>query len=89
VTEIPGVIAAGQRWTSVYQTTGNNGDGPIAADDGALLIAQNDNGVVLKVDVKGQTSPVYRDTNTGGSLARHQQRHLAARPSAADLREQL
>jgi gluconolactonase len=69
VTEIPGVIAAGQRWTSVYQTTGNNGDGPIAADDGALLIAQNDNGVVLKVDVKGQTSPVYRDTNTGGSLA--------------------
>jgi gluconolactonase len=69
VTEIPGVIAAGQRWTSIYQTTGNNGDGPIAADDGALLIAQNDNGVVLKVDVKGQTSPVYRDTNTGGSLA--------------------
>jgi gluconolactonase len=69
VTEIPGVIAAGQRWTSVYQTTGNNGDGPIAADDGALLIAQNDNGVVLKVDAKGQTSPVHRVTNTGGALA--------------------
>ena len=69
VAEIPGVIAAGQRWTSVYQTTGNNGDGPIASDDGALLIAQNDNGVVLKIDSKGQATPVYRDTNTGGSLA--------------------
>src|SRR5688572_28072238 len=47
VTEIPGVIAAGQRWTSVYQTTGNNADGIMATEDGGLLIAQNDNGVVL------------------------------------------
>jgi gluconolactonase len=68
-TEIPGVIAAGQQWTSIYQTTGNNADGPIAADDGGLLIAQNDNGMVLKVDPKGQTTIVYRDTNTGGALA--------------------
>lgn len=67
--EIPGVIAANREWTSIYQTTGNNGDGPIAADDGGLLIAQNDNGVVLKLDPKGQASIVYRDTNTGGSLA--------------------
>ena len=69
VTAIPGVIAAGQKWTTVYHTTGNNGDGPLAAGDGGLLIAQNDNGVVLKIDPKGQTSPVYRNTNTGGALA--------------------
>ena len=68
VTEIPGVIAAGQRWTTVYQTTGNNADGPVAAGDGGLLIAQNDNGLVLKLDAKGQ-STAYRDTNTGGALA--------------------
>lgn len=68
VTEIPGVIAAGQRWTSIYQTTGNNADGPIATDDGGLLIAQNDNGTVLKLDAKGQTSIAYRDTNTGGAV---------------------
>ena len=70
ITEIPGVIAAGQRWTSVYQTTGNNADGIMAADDGGLLIAQNDNGVVLKLDVKHQATPAYRDTNTGGALSR-------------------
>ena len=68
VTKIPGVIAADQRWTSVWQTEGNNADGVIASDDGGLLIAQNDNGVVLKLDAKGQVSVVYRDTNTGGAL---------------------
>ena len=71
VTAIPGVIAAGQRWTSVYQTTGNNADGIMAADDGGLLIAQNDNGVVLKLDRNNQASPAYRDTNTGGALSRN------------------
>ena len=69
ITEIPGVIAAGQRWTTVYQTTGNNADGPIASEDGGLLIAQNDNGAVVKIDSKGQATTVHRDTNTGGSLS--------------------
>jgi sugar lactone lactonase YvrE len=76
VAAIPGVIAAGQRWTSIYQTTGNNGDGPIAADDGGLLVAQNDNGVVLKIDAKGQTSTAYQYTNTGGALARSKKGEL-------------
>jgi hypothetical protein len=42
VTEIPGVIAAGQRWKFIWQEAGNNGDGIVGSDDG-LLIAQNDN----------------------------------------------
>jgi gluconolactonase len=71
VIEIPGVIAAGQRWTSVYQTTGNNADGIMAAEDGGLLIAQNDNGLVLKLDRNNQTSVAYRDTNTGGALSQN------------------
>jgi gluconolactonase len=70
VTGISGVIAAGQRWTTVWQTTGNNADGPIAAEDGSLLLAQNDNGTVVKLDPKGQPSIAYRDTNTGGALSR-------------------
>jgi gluconolactonase len=70
IAEIPGVIAAGQRWTTVYQTTGNNADGPIASEDGGLLIAQNDNGAVVRIDSKGQATTLYRDTNTGGSLSR-------------------
>jgi gluconolactonase len=69
VTEIPGVIAAGARWTLVFQTTGNNADGPVASEDGGLMIAQHDNGAVVKIDPDGKATTVYRDTNTGGSLA--------------------
>ena len=38
VPEIPGVIAAGQKWNFVWQQLGNNGDGIIASRDGGLLI---------------------------------------------------
>ena len=69
VTAIPDVIAAGQRWTLVYETTGNNADGILAAPDGSLLLAQNDNGTVLKIDGKKQVTTAYRDTNTGGALS--------------------
>lgn len=71
VAEIPGVIAAGQKWTLVYKTTGNNADGIIASDDGGLLLAQNDNGAVIKLDTRNQVSTVHRETNTGGSLSRN------------------
>jgi gluconolactonase len=67
---IPDVVAAGAKWTLVWQTTGNNADGILAADDGGLLLAQNDNGVVVKLDGKHQPSIAYRDTNTGGALSR-------------------
>ena len=69
VTAIPGVIAANQRWTLVWQTTGNNADGILATSDGGLLLAQHDNGAVVKLDRNGQASTVYRDTNTGGALS--------------------
>lgn len=69
VAAIPGVIADGQRWTVVYTTTGNNGDGPIASPDGGLLIAQNDNGQVLKLDRSHQATVAYSGTNTGGALS--------------------
>jgi gluconolactonase len=69
VTAIPGVVAAGQRWTLVYETTGNNADGILAAPGGGLLLAQNDNGTVLALDGKNQASVAYRDTNTGGALS--------------------
>ena len=45
VTAIPGDIAAGQKWTSVWQQMGDNGDGIVGSPDGGLLIAQNDGGV--------------------------------------------
>lgn len=69
VTAIPGVIAAGQKWKSLWQQTGDNGDGIVGSPDGGLLIAQNDGSDVLKLDHQGKPSIVYRDTNTGGSLS--------------------
>lgn len=69
VTEIPGVIAAGQQWKEVWQVDGNNADGIIATKDGGILIAQNDNSDVVKLDKDGKTSVAYSGTNTGGSLA--------------------
>ncbi|HLK48053.1 MAG TPA: SMP-30/gluconolactonase/LRE family protein [Bryobacteraceae bacterium] len=69
VSEIPGVIAAGQQWKEVWQVDGNNADGIIATKDGGLLIAQNDNSDVIKLDKDGKTSVAYSGTNTGGSMA--------------------
>jgi len=69
VEAIPGVIAAGQQWKFLWQEVGNNGDGIVGTDDGALLLAQNDNSKVLKLDKDGKTSVAYSDTHTGGALS--------------------
>src|SRR5262249_52333779 len=69
VTEIPGVIAAGQQWLEVEQIDGNNADGIIATSDGGLLIAQNDKSDVVKLDKDAKVSIAYSGTNTGGSVA--------------------
>ena len=69
VTALPGVIEAGQKWTKVWETSGNNADGLVGTPDGGLLIAQNDNAQVLKLDRDGKTSVAYKDTNTGGALS--------------------
>jgi gluconolactonase len=69
VAEIPGVIAAGQQWKFVWQEAGNNGDGIVGTSDGGLLIAQNDNSQVVKLDKSGKASVVYSGTHTGGALS--------------------
>src|SRR5204863_8568821 len=58
VTEIPGVIAAGQKWTKVWEVSGNNADGILADKDGDLLIAQNHNSAVVKLETSGKVSTV-------------------------------
>ena len=69
VSDIPGVVAAGQLWKEVWPVDGNNADGIVATSDGGILIAQNDKSDVVKLDKNGQTSVAYTGTNTGGSLA--------------------
>jgi len=66
---IPGVIAPGQMWKEIWEVDGNNADGIIATKDGGLLIAQNDNSNIVKLDKNGKTSIAYTGTNTGGSVA--------------------
>ena len=43
---------------------GNNSDGIIATSDGGILIAQNDNSQVLKLDKDGKMTVVYMGLNT-------------------------
>jgi hypothetical protein len=54
VLEILGVIAAGQKWRSLWQQMGDNGDGIVGSPDGGLLIAQNDSSDVLRLDDQGK-----------------------------------
>lgn len=70
-TEIPGVIAAGQTWKVVWSWEGNNADGPIAGDDGAMLFANNDASNVMRLDpATGLAIIIHSDVNTGGALTR-------------------
>src|SRR5205823_13045066 len=69
VAAIPGVIDTGKRWKFLWQEAGNNGDGIVGTNDGGLLIAQNDNSQVVKLDKDGKPSVVYSNTHTGGALS--------------------
>jgi gluconolactonase len=69
VSAIPGVVAAGAQWKEAWIVDGNNADGIIADKNGDLLIAQNDNSNVVRLDKNGQTSVAYSGLNTSGSLA--------------------
>jgi len=73
---IPGVIDAGQQWKFIWQEVGNNGDGIVGTDDGGLLLAQNDNSKVVKLDQNGKASVVYSDTHTGGALSMNTKKAL-------------
>jgi gluconolactonase len=68
VTEIPGVIAAGQKWKEVIEIEGNNADGIIATKDGGILLVQNDKSDVAKLDANGKLTVVYSGLNTSGSV---------------------
>jgi len=69
IAAIPGVIAAGQQWKEVWKVEGNNADGIVATKDGGILLAQNDNSTVVKLDKDGKVSNVYTGLNTSGSVA--------------------
>ena len=67
VTEIPGVIAAGAKWTEVWHDDGNNADGIIATKDGGVMFAQNDESRIVKIDKNGKVSYPYAGLETDRS----------------------
>ena len=69
IAAIPGIIAAGVQWTQVWDATGNNADGIIATKDGGILLAQNNNSKVLKLDKNGKTTVAYDNLNTSGAVS--------------------
>ncbi len=70
-TAIPGVIAAGQTWKTVWQWEGNNADGLMAGEKGTLLFANNDANNVMQLDpATGLARIIHADVNTGGAVSR-------------------
>jgi sugar lactone lactonase YvrE len=68
VRAIPGVIAAGVPWRSVWQESGNNADGIVGTAEG-VLVAQQDSSDVVLIDADGHAKIAYQDTNTGGAVS--------------------
>jgi gluconolactonase len=73
---IPGVVAAGGKWTKVWQEGGNSADGIIPDKDGSVLVAQEDYDTVLKIDANGNTSVAVADAKGVGSLSMDRQGRL-------------
>ncbi len=68
---IPGVLEAFQSWRVVWSWEGNNVDGPIVADNGTVLFANNDAGNVIQFDpYTGLAKIAYPDLNTAGAVSR-------------------
>ncbi len=67
---IPGVIAAGQSWKTVWAWEGNNVDGPIAAKGGTMIVGNNDAGNVMQIDPATGTAKILYTSNTAGAVSR-------------------
>src|SRR5262245_57706465 len=78
VIEIPGVVAAGVKWTKVWQAPGNSADGIIADKDGNALVAQEDYDAVLKIDKNDKASVSVSNAKGIGSLSMDRQGRLFA-----------
>jgi len=77
VTEIPGVVAAGAKWTVAWQGT-DNADGIVGTSDGGLLFAQEQPNQVSKLDANDRVSVFIKDTHGAGSLSIDSQNRVVA-----------
>ena len=68
INAIPGVVAAGGKWSKIWQQAGNSADGIIPYKDG-VLVAQEDYDTVLKIDKDGKTSVQVANAKGIGSIS--------------------
>ena len=68
VSEIPGVVAAGAKWTLAWQGA-ENADGIIGTSGGGLLFAQEQPSRVSMLDANDHVSYYVEDTHGAGALA--------------------
>ena len=68
VNEIPGVVAAGAKWSVAWQGT-DNADGIVGTADGGVLFAQEQPNRVSKLDQNDRVSVFIKDTHGAGSLS--------------------
>src|SRR5262249_5505366 len=68
VSEIPGVVAAGSKWTLAWQGA-DNADGIIGTSDGGLLFAQEQPSRISKLDRNDKVSVFLEHTHGTGALA--------------------
>src|ERR1035438_3750119 len=76
ISAIPGVVAAGGKWTKIWQAAGNSADGILPDKDGSVLVAQEDYDTVLKIDENGKSSVVVANAKGIGSLSMDRQGRL-------------
>ena len=69
INAIPGVVAAGGKWSKVWQQAGNSADGILPFKDGSVLVAQEDYDTVLKIDKDGKTSAYVANAKGIGSIS--------------------
>jgi len=68
IAAIPGVIAAGAKWTLVYQSNVNS-DGIVGSPDGGLLFAQEQRNQISKLDKKDKFSAFLTNPHGPGAVA--------------------
>src|SRR6266568_4657478 len=89
VTEIPGVVAAGAKWTLAWQGT-DNADGIVGTADGGLLFAQEQPNRISKLDKNDKAYVFLEDTHGAGALTIDSKgRILAAERTCTDPGRQL
>jgi gluconolactonase len=76
IAAIPGVVAAGGKWTKVWQEAGNSADGIIPDKDGSVLVAQEDYDTVLKIDANGEASVAVAGAKGVGAVSMDRQGRL-------------